>query len=95
MSGEKKEVLYKQRILQYSKEVYIHVCFNQGFESHSLCHSVPAPGMETGLLVCTQAILFLPSFCLQAAVPAYCLVFSCTSRKICSLSYSPLNSMFS
>lgn len=88
-------MLYKQRILQYSKEVYIHVCFNQGFESHFLCHLVPAPGMEMGLLVCTQAMLFLPSSCLQAAVLAYCLVFSCTSRKICGLSNSPLNSMFS
>lgn len=93
-------MLQKRRILQYRKEVHMHLSFIQGLESHPLSHSLPAPGMKMGLLVCTQAILFLPSLCLQAAVLAYpnslsfpaplekSVVYQIVPKTVCFLKYS-------
>lgn len=81
-----------------ARKVYLHICFNQGFESHSLSHSVPDPGMKMRLLVCTK--LFLPSFCLQDAVLAYpgslsfpgplekSVVYQIVPKMVCFLKYS-------
>lgn len=67
--------------------------FIQGLESHPLSHSLPAPGMK-------MAILFLPSFCLQAAVLAYpnslsfsvplekSVVYQIVPKRVCFLKYS-------
>lgn len=63
-------------------------------------YSVPVPGMKMALLVCTQAILFLPSFYLQAAVLTYPsslsfpvplekpVVYQIVPKTVCFLKYS-------